>query len=172
MTRSQLCCEAKDISRRGWGLAGGKGSLHTGIILLFNMALPCYQPVSPKVEPYHFPFSLPLCPPSPCRWISSIAWGQLQPQCLLLPLALPCKSPVESLKTERLWPEAVGLSLWGSRSSSSILHPPLSQDRCSFQQERKWMFIECLLCSSHFYWYKHYISHLILNNLTNHYFCR
>lgn len=121
MTRSQLWCEAKDIS--GWaGLAGGKGSLHTGIILLFNMALPCYQPVSPKVEPYHFPFSLPLCPPSPCRWISSIAWGQLQPQCLLLPLALPCTSPVESLKTERLWPEAVGLSLWGSRSSSSILH--------------------------------------------------
>lgn len=88
-----------------------KRNLHTGITLLFYVPLPwaliseC-QPHDRAIEASlslrRFPFSLPLYPPSPCRWRSS---GQLQPQCLLLNLCFPLQVPCGISKTEQLWPE-------------------------------------------------------------------
>lgn len=148
-----------------------KGNLHMGTTLLFYIPLPWAviseaRPHGRATEAFLSTIflSLPLSihpphadgDPRANSKVSVCFWT----------LAFPCKSPVAFLTTEQLWPEDKLAS-----GSIFLLHPVLSSIApWSFQQEREWIFIGCLLCISHFY--KLSVSQSILNNFINLYFCR
>lgn len=108
------------------GLAGGKGSLHTGVTLVQPMYLclePCYHPVSPRWKTWKLPLSPPF-PLSPCRWRSRIAWANSHLSVCLFLLPCPERVPCQISKDRASQAIGSGFSLWGS--GTILLFRPVS----------------------------------------------